>query len=145
MMHGAVVAALCLLLLSPPSTLQSTQGDLHSSRASPHVRELQGEEEAARLDTKQTCRCDRNRRCTLDLHICCVLTAACVWASSAASLDKGSAKVGLFIAASVGTFALMAAVYCIYTRFYTKQQYLHMQLNSDSGKCGDFCNTVNGL
>lgn len=141
-MQGAVAAAVCLLLLSPPSTLQSKQGDLHSP---PHLRELQGEEEAARLDTKQTCRCDRIRRCTLDLHIRCALTAACVWASSAAPLDQGNAKVGLFIAASVGTFALMAAVYCIYTRFYTKQQYLHTQLNNDPGKCVDFCNTANGL
>lgn len=62
------------------------------------------------------------------------VTAACVWASSDASLDKGDTKVGLFIAASIGTFALMAAVYCIYTKFYTKQQYLHTQLNEDSGK-----------
>lgn len=144
-MHGAVVAALCLLLISPPSTLQSKQGDLHSPLAPPHVRELQGGEETARLDTKQMCRCDPNRSCALKLRICCVLTAACVWASSDASLDKDNAKVGLFIAASVGTFALMAAVYCIYTKFYTKQQYLHRQLNNDSGKCVDFCNTVNGL
>lgn len=48
--------------------------------------------------------------------------------------DKDSAKVGLFIAASVGTFALMAAVYCIYNKFYTKQQYLHAQLHDDSGE-----------
>lgn len=48
--------------------------------------------------------------------------------------DKDSAKVGLFIAASVGTFALMAAVYCIYNKFYTKQQYLHAQLLDDSGE-----------
>lgn len=140
MMHGAVVAALCLLLISPPSTLQSKQGDLHSPLAP-----SQGEEETARLDTKQTCRCDPDRRCTLERHICYVLTAACVWASSDASLDKGSAKVALFIAASVGTFALMVAVYCIYTKFYTKQQYLHTQLNNDSGKCVDSCSTVNGL
>lgn len=74
-----------------------------------------------------------------------LLTAACVWASSDDSLDKGNDKVGLFIAASIGTFALMAAVYCIYNKFYTKQQYLHTQLNNDSGKRVDFCNTVNGL
>lgn len=48
--------------------------------------------------------------------------------------DKDNAKVGLFIAASVGTFALMAGVYCIYNKFYTKQQYLHTQLHDDSGE-----------
>lgn len=74
----------------------------------------------------------------------CAVTAACVWASPDASLDKENTKVGLFIAASIGTFALMAAVYCIYTKFYTKQQYLHTQLNDDSGKCVDFRDTVNG-
>lgn len=51
--------------------------------------------------------------------------------------DKDNDKVGLFIAASVGTFALMAAVYCIYNKFYTKQQYLHTQLNDDSGELAD--------
>lgn len=140
MMHGGVVAALCLLLSSPPSTLQSKQGDLHAPPAPPHASALRGGEE-----TKQTRRCDPNKRCTLERQICCVLTAACVRASSDASLDQGNAKVGLFIAASVGTFALMAAVYCIYTRFYTKQQYLHTQLNNDSGKRVDFCHTVTGL
>lgn len=52
-------------------------------------------------------------------------------------LDKDSAKMGLFIAASIGTFALMAVVYCIYNKFYNKQQYLHTQLNDDSGKLSD--------
>ncbi|XP_068162255.1 uncharacterized protein [Antennarius striatus] len=45
---------------------------------------------------------------------------------------KDDAKVGMFIAASIGTVALMAAVYCIYNKFYTKQQYLHTQLDDDS-------------
>lgn len=136
-MHGAAVAALCLLLIAPPSTLHLKQGDLHPPLAAPPQRELRGEEESAPLDAKQTCRCDLNRSCTLELRICCVLTAVCVcvWASSDDSLDKGNAKVGLFIAACVGTFALIAAVYCIYTKFYSKQQYLHTQLNNDSGKC----------
>lgn len=58
----------------------------------------------------------------------------CVCASTDAHLDKDNAKVGLFIAAAMGTFALMAAVYCIYNKFYTKQQYLHTQLNDDSGR-----------
>lgn len=145
MMRGRVVAALCLLLISAPNTLQSKPGDLHSLLASPHVRKLQGEEETARSDTKPTCRCDWNGGCTQEVHIRCVLTAVCVWASSDASSDKGNAKVGVFIAASMGTFALMAAVYCIYTKFYTKQRYLHTQLNNDLGTWADFSNTVNGL
>lgn len=53
-------------------------------------------------------------------------------------MDKDNAKVGLFIAAAMGTFTLMAAVYCIYNKFYTKQQYLHTQLNDDSGRLIDF-------
>lgn len=47
--------------------------------------------------------------------------------------DKENGKIGLFIAASVGTFTLMIAVYCIYNRFYTKHQYLHTQLTDDPG------------
>lgn len=62
---------------------------------------------------------------------------SCVCASTDARLDKDNAKMGLFIAASIGTVALMAAVYCIYNKFYTKQQYLHTQLNDDSGKLID--------
>lgn len=57
---------------------------------------------------------------------------------SDATVDKDNAKVGLFIAAAIGTFALMAAVYCIYNKFYTKQQYLHTQLNDDSGRSTNF-------
>lgn len=67
-----------------------------------------------------------------------------VCASTDAQFEKDNAKVGLFIAASIGTFALMAAVYCIYNKFYTKQQYLHTQLNDDSGKWIDFHKVVNG-
>ncbi|KAF3853433.1 hypothetical protein F7725_014121 [Dissostichus mawsoni] len=47
-------------------------------------------------------------------------------------VDQDNAKVGLFVAAAVGTLALMAAVYCIYNKFYSKHQYLHTQLNDDS-------------
>ncbi|XP_010777658.1 sodium-dependent neutral amino acid transporter B(0)AT2-like, partial [Notothenia coriiceps] len=47
-------------------------------------------------------------------------------------VEQDNAKVGLFVAAAVGTFALMAAVYCIYNKFYSKHQYLHTQLNDDS-------------
>lgn len=79
MMHGAAVAALCLLLIAPPSTLHLKQGDLHSPLAAPHQQELRGDEETAPLDAKQTCRCDLNRSCTLELRICCVLTAVCVF------------------------------------------------------------------
>ncbi|TNN04013.1 uncharacterized protein isoform X1 [Takifugu rubripes] len=109
MMYMAVLAAVCLLLISPPRTLQSEQNDLHPPLAPPHVRQLHEVGESARLDVKQTY----------------------------ASLDKENAKVGLFIAASIGTFALMAAVYCIYTKFYPKQQYLHAQLNEDSDFLSD--------
>ncbi|KAK7919762.1 hypothetical protein WMY93_011046 [Mugilogobius chulae] len=47
------------------------------------------------------------------------------------SNQADNTKVGLFIAASIGIFALMMAVYCIYNRFYTKQQYEHTQLTDD--------------
>ncbi|KAG8009096.1 hypothetical protein GBF38_011705, partial [Nibea albiflora] len=57
--------------------------------------------------------------------------------TSDAHVDKDNAKVGLFIAAAMGTFALMAAVYCIYNKFYTKQQYLHTQLHDDSDLTAD--------
>lgn len=56
-----------------------------------------------------------------------------LFASTDGHVDKDNAKVGLFIAAAMGTFALMAAVYCIYNKFYTKQQYVHTQLNNDPG------------
>lgn len=67
-----------------------------------------------------------------------IKTGFCVCASADAQLDKDNAKVGLFIAAAMGTFALMAAVYCIYNKFYTKQQYLHTQLNDDTGRLTHF-------
>ncbi|XP_077595875.1 uncharacterized protein LOC144212111 [Stigmatopora nigra] len=46
-------------------------------------------------------------------------------------VDQGSSKVGVFIAAAVGTCTLMAAVYCIYNKFYNKQPYLHTYLRED--------------
>lgn len=55
-------------------------------------------------------------------------------ASTDVQVEQDNAKVGLFVAAAVGTFALMAAVYCIYNKFYSKHQYLHTQLNNDSGR-----------
>lgn len=72
-MYVAVVAAVCLLLISPPRTLQSEQNDLHPL-APPHVRQLHEVEESALLDVKQTCRCDPNRCCN---HKCAVHTVPC--------------------------------------------------------------------
>ncbi|CAJ1080831.1 uncharacterized protein LOC123982832 [Xyrichtys novacula] len=109
------LAALCLLLVFPLSSSQST---LQSERVinrpqapaappvppPPQIRDLLRKEETPHLNTKRTY----------------------------AHVDKDNAKVGLFIAAAMGTFILMAAVYCIYNKFYTKQQYLHTQLNDDS-------------
>ncbi|CAL8305100.1 unnamed protein product [Lota lota] len=47
-------------------------------------------------------------------------------------LDQSPNKVGVFVAAAAGTLALMAAVYCIYNKLYTKQQYQHTQLQDHS-------------
>lgn len=58
------------------------------------------------------------------MHVCALADA---------HVYKDNAKVGLFIAAAMGTITLMAAVYCIYNKFYTKQQYLHTQLHDDQG------------
>ncbi|MED6290396.1 hypothetical protein CHARACLAT_012556 [Characodon lateralis] len=103
--------ALCLLLMFPLSSSQSTlqsEGKIsaHQGPAAPpppHIQDLLIKDETAHLNAKRTY----------------------------AHLDKDNAKIGLFIAASVGTVALMAAVYCIYNNFYTKHQYLHTQLNTD--------------
>ncbi|KAM8729286.1 uncharacterized protein AB9X84_026590 [Acanthopagrus schlegelii] len=112
----AGLAALCLLLVFPLSSSQSTLQSEQEIRPHqgpeaappppppPQIQGLLREEETTNLNAKKT-------------H---------------ARLDKDNAKVGLFIAASAGTCALMAAVYCIYNKFYTKQQYLHTQLNDDS-------------
>nr|CBN81274.1 Uncharacterized protein [Dicentrarchus labrax] len=111
----AGLAALCLLLVFPLSSTQSTlqseqEINAHQALAAPppppppHIRDLLRKEETTHLNAKRTY----------------------------AHVDKDNAKVGLFIAAAMGTFALMAAVYCIYNKFYTKQQYLHTQLNDDS-------------
>ncbi|KAM3592450.1 uncharacterized protein V6R79_019153 [Siganus canaliculatus] len=119
--HMAGLVALCLLLFvfplsSSQSTLQSEQEvGAHPAPADPlppsHIglRDLLGKDETTHLNAQQTY----------------------------AQLAKDNAKVGLFIAASMGTFALMAAVYCIYNKFYTKQQYLHTQLNDDSDLTAD--------
>ncbi|KAG5262411.1 hypothetical protein AALO_G00274870 [Alosa alosa] len=45
---------------------------------------------------------------------------------------KDNDKLGVFIAAAVGTVALMGVVYCIYSQFYTKHPYLHTELQEDS-------------
>uniref|UniRef100_A0A096M5G6 Uncharacterized protein n=1 Tax=Poecilia formosa TaxID=48698 RepID=A0A096M5G6_POEFO len=96
------LAALCLLLMFPPSSSQVTlQSERKMSPA--HIRDLLVQDDAAHLNAKRTY----------------------------APVDKDNAKIFLFIAASVGTVALMAAVYCIYNNFYTKQQYLHAQLQDD--------------
>nr|XP_040032818.1 uncharacterized protein LOC120819449 isoform X2 [Gasterosteus aculeatus aculeatus] len=113
------LAALGLLLAFPlscsQSTLQSEQIVAHRAPAAlppppppppppPHIHDLLRKEETAHLNTRRTY----------------------------ARVDKDNGRAGLFIAAAMGTFALMAAVYCIYDKFYTKQQYLHTQLNDDS-------------
>ncbi|AWP17504.1 Hypothetical protein SMAX5B_020235 [Scophthalmus maximus] len=112
MSHMACLAALCLLLVFPlcssQSTLQSEQEiNVHQAPAAPppptDTQDLLRKEETTHLNSKQTY----------------------------AHGDKDNAKVGLFIAAAMGTFTLMAAVYCIYNKFYTKQQYLHTQLDDD--------------
>ncbi|XP_045924666.1 uncharacterized protein LOC123982832 [Micropterus dolomieu] len=113
MTHMVGLAALCLLLVFPLSNSQSTlrseqEIPAHQAPAAhpppPHIGELLRKEETTHLNAKQTY----------------------------AHLDKDNAKVGLFIAAAMGTFTLMAAVYCIYNKFYNKHQYLHTQLNDDS-------------
>ncbi|KAM4715867.1 uncharacterized protein FYW61_018623 [Anableps anableps] len=110
------LAALCLLLLlplsRPQSTLQSGR-DISARRAPaaapPHIHDLLVQDHTARLNAKRTY----------------------------AHVDKDNAKIFLFIAASGGTVALMAAVYCIYNSFYTKQQYLHTQLHDDPDGTAD--------
>ncbi|KAJ3608450.1 hypothetical protein NHX12_025497 [Muraenolepis orangiensis] len=47
-------------------------------------------------------------------------------------LNQNNNRVGLFVVAAAGTLILMAAVYCIYNKFYSKQQYLHTQLQDHS-------------
>lgn len=148
----AGTAALCLLLLFPVSSSLST---LHSQQeisahqapaappppapAPPHPRGLLQKEETTHFNAKETCKYGaRADLFSIWLHghdflVWKRLTAIPTDALS----DKDNDKVGLFIAASVGTFALMAAVYCIYNKFYTKQQYLHTQLNDDSGEPAD--------
>ncbi|XP_077358771.1 uncharacterized protein LOC144004929 [Festucalex cinctus] len=53
-----------------------------------------------------------------------------------AHVDQDNAKVGIFIAAAVGTCTLMAVVYCIYNKFYNKQPYLHTQLQEEPDPVG---------
>ncbi|KAG1944504.1 hypothetical protein F2P79_014807 [Pimephales promelas] len=45
-----------------------------------------------------------------------------------AHLTLNNNKLAVFIAAAVGTLALMAGVYCIYIQFYNKSIYSHTQL-----------------
>ncbi|XP_048871600.1 uncharacterized protein LOC125743032 isoform X2 [Brienomyrus brachyistius] len=41
-------------------------------------------------------------------------------------------KLGIFLAAALGTLTLMAMVYCIYSQFYNKNPYSHTQLQDDT-------------
>lgn len=97
----AGLVALCLLLFVPVCTLQEINA--HPAPGAPHLRDLLRQEETSHLNAKQTY----------------------------AHVYKDNAKVCLFIAAAMGTVALMAAVYCIYNKFYTKHQYLHAQFHDD--------------
>ncbi|KAK5905779.1 hypothetical protein CgunFtcFv8_001706 [Champsocephalus gunnari] len=122
----AGLAALCLLLVFPLSHSQSSQNTLQSQQevdshqgAPPpppqrYIMNLLRKEEATHLNAKQTY----------------------------VQVEQDNAKVGLFVAAAVGTFALMAAVYCIYNKFYSKHQYLHTQLNNDSDFSTDPMDTL---
>ncbi|CAB1460854.1 unnamed protein product [Pleuronectes platessa] len=109
--HMAGLAALCLLLVFPLSSSQSTlqseqQINGRPAPAAPpptHIQDLLRKEETTHLNTKRTF----------------------------GHGDRDNAKVGLFVAAALGTFTLMASVYCIYNKFYSKHQYLHTQLNDD--------------
>ncbi|CAK6964123.1 uncharacterized protein LOC123982832 [Scomber scombrus] len=117
----AGLAALCLLLVFPLSSSQSTlqsKQEMHVHQAPaahppppplPRIQDLLRKQETTHLNAKLTY----------------------------AHVDKDNAKVGLFIAAAMGTFALMAAVYCIYNKFYTKHQYLHTQLHEDPDLTSD--------
>ncbi|KAF5891429.1 sodium-dependent neutral amino acid transporter B(0)AT2-like, partial [Clarias magur] len=72
----------------------------------------------------------------------CVCVALCVSqnadsASDAEQQDRITRKqayvhvnnrLGVFIAAAVGTMTLMGVIYCIYNQFYTKHPYTHTQL-----------------
>lgn len=135
--------------------------------APPHVLGLLRTEETAHSHAEQSCRCGSKTCCAVDMSQTTnqdvprtrrfLLNGISVWEPltpalfviclclTDAQLNKDNDKVGLFIAASVGTFALMAAVYCIYNKFYTKQQYLHTQLNDDSGRWIDPHLSGNGL
>lgn len=148
MSHMASSSALFLLLLLLP--LSSFQSSLPSEQeisghqaqvapplppapAPPHSRDLLQKRQTVNLNAKGPCKCALE--CTFFRLVGSQCVCEMVWLSPKDALsDKDNAKVGLFIAASVGTFALMAAVYCIYNKFYTKQQYLHAQLHDDSGE-----------
>ncbi|KAM6897502.1 uncharacterized protein FYW49_018785 [Xenentodon cancila] len=103
---AALYLLLIFLLSCSQSTLQSEQ-EMGSHQAAaappPQIRDILRKEETTHLNTKRTY----------------------------AHVDKDNAKIALFIAASLGTVTLMAAVYCIYNKFYIKHQYLHAQLNED--------------
>ncbi|KAM8836981.1 uncharacterized protein AB9W97_002401 [Spinachia spinachia] len=110
-MHMAGLAALGLLLSCSQNTLQSEQ-EIIAHRAPahlpspppPHIHDLLREGETSHLNAKRTY----------------------------PRVDKDTGRAGLFLAAAMGTIALMSVVYCIYDRFYTKPQYLHTQLTDDS-------------
>ncbi|KAF7653759.1 hypothetical protein LDENG_00078770 [Lucifuga dentata] len=107
-----ILAAFFLLLFLP---LSNSQEGINAQQApaapppSPHIQDLLRKDETAPLNAKRTY----------------------------AHVDKDDAKVIIFIAAAMGTIALMSAVYCIYNKFYTKQPYLHTQLDDDSDLTAD--------
>lgn len=131
------LAALCLLLMFPLSSSQNTfqseqeisphQGPAAPPPPPPNIRELLIRANSPHLNADRTCKSHLTSRY---LHRSAQWVHVCL---SDGPGDKDNAKIFLFIAASVGTFALMAAVYCIYNKFYTKHQYLHTQLNDDPG------------
>lgn len=126
------LAALCLLLLLlPTSSFQNAAQETLGARPPPPrlLQELLGHQHPTRLEAQ------RSRQWTL-VNLCFDLGSELrgVCSSTDPPVDMDPTRLGLFVAAATGTLALMAAVYCVYNRFYTRRRYLHGRLSEEPGR-----------
>ncbi|KAG7492108.1 hypothetical protein MATL_G00010790 [Megalops atlanticus] len=119
----AYLLAISVYLTLPSSQSQSTQSGLWNPAQPPLVQPDQGMGPPAPISIKDRYEEEEETHMIQQKHH--------------AHLGKDN-KLGIFIAAAVGTMTLMGVVYCIYSQFYSKKLYTHTQLEDDTELILDF-------
>ncbi|KAI1896271.1 hypothetical protein AGOR_G00093080 [Albula goreensis] len=115
--HIAYLLAISLYLALPSSQSQSTQSGPWKHAQPPLIKADQGAKPLESISIQDRFEEEEDSPAIPQKHY--------------THLEKGN-KLGIFIAASVGTMTLMGVVYCIYSQFYSKKLYSHTPLEDDT-------------